>query len=274
MEATAATTTTTTEKGLGAVKHVLLVLSGKGGVGKSTVSAQLARSFARDGRRVGLLDVDLCGPSIPKILGLEGRPMRTASAGWVPVHAGGFPVASIGFLTDDGDAPVIWRGPKKNAVIRSLLEDVLWGALDVLVVDTPPGTSDEHISTVELLLRGEQRRSACAVLVTTPQHVAVLDVRKELSFCRRVGLPVLGVLENMSGFACAHCGAVTNVFSSEGGRILAEQAGVPFLGKLPIDPALCAAEERGEDPFAAQPLSPALQPLAAFTASFFSSSKP
>ena len=279
---TTTTTTTTAEKGLASVKHVVLVLSGKGGVGKSTVAVQLARAFQRAGQRVGVLDVDLCGPSVPVILGLRGRSMLTTSDGWLPVYAcaGGagaapaFPVASIGFLSGEQDAPVIWRGPKKNAVVRSLVHDVRWGALDVLVVDTPPGTSDEHLSVVEHLLAGADgvagsgRMPDGAVLVTTPQNVAVLDVTKELTFCRKMHIPVLGVVENMSGYVCPHCAACTNIFSSQGGRLLAEHSGVPFLGAIPIDPALCAAEETGVDPFTLPSAATTLAPLTRFVASF------
>lgn len=275
-------------KGLASVKHVVLVLSGKGGVGKSTVAVQLARAFQHAGQRVGMLDVDLCGPSVPVILGLRGKSMLTTSSGWLPVFANtpkpgeagtpSFPVVSIGFLTSDQDAPVIWRGPKKNSVVRSLVHDVCWGNLDVLVVDTPPGTSDEHLSVIEHMLHGPDgsgsggRTPDGAVLVTTPQHVAVLDVQKELTFCRKMGIPVLGVFENMSGYVCPHCSERTNIFSSEGGRLLAEHTGVPFLGAIPIDPSLCEAEEQGTDPFTLPSGPTTLAPLTAFVSSFLASS--
>ena len=276
------------------MKHVVLVLSGKGGVGKSTVAVQLARAFRRAGQRVGVLDVDLCGPSVPVILGLRGRSMLTTSDGWLPVYAAtdaagapALPVASIGFLSGEQDAPVVWRGPKKNAVVRSLVHDVRWGALDVLVVDTPPGTSDEHLAVVEHILSARAGSASAgsaegssaeasgpsadgAVLVTTPQNVAVLDVRKELTFCRKLRVPVLGVVENMSGYVCPHCAACTNVFSSQGGRLLAERSGVPFLGAIPIDPALCAAEETGVDPFTLPSAATTLAPLTDFVSSFLS----
>ena len=266
------------EPGLSRVKHVIMVLSGKGGVGKSTVAVQMARGFEAMGKRVGVLDIDLCGPSVPALLGLKGEAIRTTAAGqWVPVYAAppssSMPVVSIGFLAgDDLDTPVIWRGPKKTAVIRAFFADVVWGELDVLVIDTPPGTSDEHIASCEFLMaceRGKGRPDG-AVIVTTPQHVSVLDVRKELSFCQTVGLPVLGVFENMSGYVCPHCSTCTNIFSSEGGRTLAGQANVPFLGKLPIDPALCAAEELGRNPFLSSPIPLSLEPILAFCRSFFS----
>lgn len=275
--AAAAAPTIINEPGLKHVKHVILVLSGKGGVGKSTVAVQLARCFNKAGARVGLLDIDLCGPSVPKIMGLEGTSVKTTSAGWLPVFAeaaaGRFPVVSIGLLTDEQDAPVIWRGPKKNSIIRALVEDVCWGELDVLVIDTPPGTSDEHISAVEYLMSGDgKERVSGAVMVTTPQNISVIDVKKEISFCRKTEIPILGIVENMSGYVCPHCSTCTNVFSSEGGRILAEQSEVPFIGKLPIDPFVCECEERGLDPFVEAPKlgieMKTLKPLEDFVASF------
>ena len=288
MTTTTGTTETGAEKGLASVKHVVLVLSGKGGVGKSTVAVQLARAFQRAGQRVGVLDVDLCGPSVPVILGLRGRSMLTTSDGWLPVYAcegagaaPAFPVVSIGFLSGEQDAPVIWRGPKKNAVVRSLVHDVRWGALDVLVVDTPPGTSDEHLSVIEHILSGPDggagaggRMPDGAILVTTPQNVAVLDVKKELTFCRKMHIPVLGVVENMSGYVCPHCAECTNIFSSQGGRLLAEHSGVPFLGAIPIDPALCAAEETGVDPFTLPTATTTLAPLTHFVESFLAAEHP
>ena len=277
MSESTTTTTIINEPGLKHVKHVILVLSGKGGVVKSTVAVQLARCFNKAGARVGLLDIDLCGPSVPKIMGIEGTSVKTTSAGWLPVFAeaaaGRFPVVSIGLLTDEQDAPVIWRGPKKNSIIRALVEDVCWGELDVLVIDTPPGTSDEHISAVEYLMSGDGKgRVSGAVMVTTPQNISVIDVKKEISFCRKTEIPILGIVENMSGYVCPHCSTCTNVFSSEGGRILAEQSEVPFIGKLPIDPFVCECEERGLDPFVEAPKlgieMKTLKPLEDFVASF------
>jgi len=195
-------------------------------------------------------------------------------------------IMAMGFVSDadfakflrysvtDEDAPVIWRGPKKNAVVRSLVHDVCWGDLDVLVVDTPPGTSDEHLSVIEHLLNGPNgdkeggRMPDGAILVTTPQNVAVLDVKKELTFCRKMKIPILGVVENMSGYVCPHCSECTNIFSSEGGKILAEQNSVPFLGAIPIDPNLCAAEETGVDPFTLPTAQTTLAPLIRFAESF------
>jgi len=228
------------------IKQTILVLSGKGGVGKSTIATQLALSLVGLGSRVGLLDVDLCGPSIPKLVGLQGKDVKKCSEGWVPVYSDEskrFSVMSIGFLLPDENASVAWRGPKKTSMIRNFFEDVCWGSLDFLVIDTPPGTSDEHISVVEILM--ERHSNAGAVIVTTPQSVSISDVRKEISFCRKIKLPILGLIENMSGFVCPHCSECTNVFSSDGGRLLADEFQIRFVGKIPLDPVLTSCCERG-----------------------------
>lgn len=229
------------------VKHVILVLSGKGGVGKSSVSTQLALSLLSKGKKVGLLDIDLCGPSIPTMLGLRDKQIHQSSDGWVPVYADEkkqLAVISIGFLLSNSDDAVIWRGPKKTAMIKQFITDVVWGELDYLIIDTPPGTSDEHISIVEAL-KGYNPDGA--ILVTTPQGVALADVRKELNFCRKVQLPLLGVVENMSGFACPHCAECYNIFSKGGGEALANEFSVPFLGRVPIDPQLTLSVEQGKN---------------------------
>jgi len=223
------------------VRHKFLVLSGKGGVGKSTVAVNLATALAAAGRRVGLLDVDLHGPSVPSLLGLDYTP--------VPGRAGGIAPApvrenlwamSIQFFLPEDDNAVIWRGPRKYSAIREMLGSVDWGLLDCLVVDAPPGTGDEALALVELL-----GSHAGAVIVSTPQRVAVNDVRKALRFCEALHLPVLGVIENMSGFVCPHCGETTDVFLRGGGEAMAGDAGVPFLGRIPMDPAVVQAGERG-----------------------------
>lgn len=192
------------------VKNKILVLSGKGGVGKSTFAAQLAFALAAQGKEVGLLDIDICGPSAPKLTGLEGEEVHQSGSGWSPVYVeDNLAVMSIGFMLPNPDDAVIWRGPRKNALIKQFLKDVVWGDLDYLVVDAPPGTSDEHISIAQFLKAaaaepgaGSARNIAggmdAAVIVTTPQEVSIIDVRKEVSFCRKVGLHVLGVVENMS----------------------------------------------------------------------------
>ncbi|KAM4655950.1 cytosolic Fe-S cluster assembly factor NUBP2 isoform 1-T1 [Amazona ochrocephala] len=193
---------------LSGVRHILLVLSGKGGVGKSTISTQLALALRHSGRRVGIMDVDLCGPSIPRMFRVQDSDVHQCDSGWVPVYVDqdkSISLMSIGFLLEKPDDAVVWRGPKKNALIKQFVADVAWGDLDFLIVDTPPGTSDEHISTVEAL---RPHKLLGAVLVTTPQAVSVGDVRRELTFCKKTGLRVLGIVENMSGFVCPHCSAV------------------------------------------------------------------
>ena len=226
------------EVGLSGVRHILLILSGKGGVGKSTVASQLARCLVDAGKRVGVLDLDLCGPSIPHLFGVEGREVLQISGGWLPVYTDStraLGVMSIGFLLSNADDSVVWRGPKKKSMITQFVSNVVWGSLDYLIIDTPPGTSDEHIAVVESL---QSFHPDGAVVVTTPQGVSASDVRKEISFCKKTKLPIVGLIENMSGFVCPHCKECTNIFSTGGGESLAQLTGVPFLGRIPIDPTL------------------------------------
>ncbi|XP_052614618.1 cytosolic Fe-S cluster assembly factor NUBP2 isoform X2 [Peromyscus californicus insignis] len=190
---------------LAGVRNIILVLSGKGGVGKSTISTELALALRHQGKKVGILDVDLCGPSIPHMLRAQGKAVHQCDSGWVPVFVDqeqSISLMSVGFLLENPDEAVVWRGPKKHALIKQFVSDVAWGELDYLVVDTPPGTSDEHMATVEAL---RPYRPLGALVVTTPQAVSVGDVRRELTFCKKTGLQVIGVIENMSGFACPHC---------------------------------------------------------------------
>ena len=223
------------------IRHKVLVLSGKGGVGKSTVAVNLAVALADAGRRVGLLDVDLHGPSVPGLLGLDYTPRQGHAGGIAPAKVGeNLWAMSIQFFLPERDDAVIWRGPRKYSAIREMLAGVDWGHLDCLVVDAPPGTGDEALALVELL-----GADTGAVVVSTPQRVAVTDVRKALSFCKTLRLPVLGVIENMSGFVCPHCGETTNVFLSGGAETMASEMGVPFLGRIPMDPAVVEAGERG-----------------------------
>jgi len=232
------------------IKHIIIVCSGKGGVGKSSVSAQLALSLhaSSPSARVGILDVDLTGPSIPRMLGMDGHGVHQSSDGWVPVYADGsgarLACMSVGFLLKKKDDSVVWRGPKKNAMIRQFLSDVRWGELDYLVIDTPPGTSDEHLSLLEHMAPIHDRLSA--VIVTTPQAVALMDAMKCLSFTRTVSLPVLGIIENMSGYVCPCCGEVSNVFSTGGGEEMAKREEVPFLGTLPVDTELVTLLDAAE----------------------------
>ncbi len=219
-----------------------IVLSGKGGVGKSTVATNLAVALARAGRTVGLLDVDLHGPSVPTLLGLTGRRLETGPAGGLmPITAAeNLAVVSMGLLLAGQADPVIWRGPMKYNVIRQFLTDVEWGALDDLVIDAPPGTGDEPLSVAQMV-----GANALAVLVTTPQQVAVADVRRSVSFCRALDLPVAGIIENMSGLICPHCGETIELFATGGGERLAAEMDVPFLGRIPLDARIAAAGDAG-----------------------------
>jgi ATP-binding protein involved in chromosome partitioning len=224
------------------VRHKILILSGKGGVGKSTVAANLALSLALGGRQVGLLDIDIHGPSIPRLLNLEGMPVQTSGEALLPVLAGDrLKVMSIGFLLRERDDAVIWRGPLKMGAIRQFLKDVEWGPLDFLIVDSPPGTGDEPLSIVQLLEKADG-----AVIVTTPQELALNDVRKCINFCRQLSLPVMGVIENMSGLVCPNCGTVVNIFKAGGGERMAREMNVPFLGSIPIDPDIVEASDSGK----------------------------
>jgi Mrp family chromosome partitioning ATPase len=228
--------------GFDKVKAVVVVLSGKGGVGKSTVSANLAAGLAMEGKRTGLLDVDVHGPSIPRLLKLTGSRPDMAEDRLVPVDwHWNLGVMSIGFLLPGKDDAVIWRGPAKAGVIQQLAEQVGWGERDVLVVDCPPGTGDEPLSVLQIF--GEK---AMAVIVTSPQDVAVDDVRRSITFCRQLSTPIVGIVENLSGFACPSCGAVHEIFSSGGGERLAQEAGVPFLGRIPIDPEVARSGDDGD----------------------------
>ncbi len=226
---------------LGAIRHTVIVLSGKGGVGKSTVAVLLASAARRAGLRVGLLDVDIHGPSLPTMLGVETVPVVMAGDALVPVEVDGVKVMSMGFLLGNRDEAVVWRGPMKMKAIAQFLADVEWGELDLLVVDAPPGTGDEPLSVCQLVEHPDG-----AVVVTTPQEVAITAVRKSVTFCRRLGLPVLGVVENMSGFVCPGCGLVTDVFGAGAGERMAASMGVPFLGRVPIHPQITSACDAGK----------------------------
>ncbi|KAI1207872.1 P-loop containing nucleoside triphosphate hydrolase protein [Annulohypoxylon truncatum] len=249
---------------LSKIQHVILVLSGKGGVGKSSVTTQLALTLSLAGHSVGVLDVDLTGPSIPRMFGIEDAKITQEAGGWAPVivhpdidspqgKIGRLGVISLGFLLASRGDAVVWRGPKKTAMIRQFLSDVHWEALDYLIIDTPPGTSDEHLTLIETLSQMDSspvrpKQLAGAIVVTTPQAVATADVRKELNFCAKTGLNVLGVVENMNGFVCPNCSECTDIFGSDGGFLMAKEFGVPFLGSVPIDPQFGILIEAGERP--------------------------
>lgn len=222
------------------IKHKVFVLSGKGGVGKSTVAVNMAVSLAESGKKVGLLDIDIHGPSIPTMLGLYQMPLIQNESSVEPVYMDSLKVMSIGFLSQKEDDALIWRGPMKMGVIKQFLGDVEWGELDYLIVDCPPGTGDEPLSICQLIQNPDG-----AVVITTPQRVAAVDVRKSLTFCRKLDIPVLGILENMSGFCCPGCGAISEIFRSGSGQKMAADFEIPFLGALPIDPAIVAACDGG-----------------------------
>jgi len=230
------------QENLYCVGKKVVVLSGKGGVGKSSVATNLAVSLSLQGFKTGLLDVDLHGPSVPTLLGMEGQLTTSGSKHIVPVYYNkNLKVMSVGLLLKDQSEAVIWRGPAKHGFIKQLLTAVEWGELDYLVVDCPPGTGDEPLSVIQLL-----EGHAGAIIVTTPQDVALNDVRKSVTFCRQVKLPIIGVVENMSGFVCPHCDEEINIFKSNGGLLLANEMAVPFLGKIPLDPEMVVAGDDGE----------------------------
>ena len=224
------------------IAHKIIVLSGKGGVGKSSVAVNLAVWLSMHGKRTGLLDVDIHGPSVPKLLGLAGKVAVGTADKILPLHYGAnLKVMSIGFLLADQKQAVIWRGPMKHNVIRQFVSDVEWGDLDYLIVDCPPGTGDEPLSAVQTLENADG-----AVVVTTPQEVAVADVRRCIEFCNQVKLKVLGVIENMSGFVCPHCGGKTDIFCNNGGKRVAEEFRVAFLGSIPIDAEVARLADEGK----------------------------
>jgi ATP-binding protein involved in chromosome partitioning len=224
------------------VKHVVLVLSGKGGVGKSTVAANLAMALSNHGYATGLVDLDIHGPNIPKMLGIEEKRLASYDGKKIePVRiTGTLGVVSMAFLLPEKSTPVIWRGPMKMTAIRQFLEDVNWGDLDYLVVDLPPGTGDEALTIAQLAPNIEG-----AVIVTTPQEVAVLDSSKAVRFVQKIGLDVLGIVENMSGMVCPHCGESIDLFGTGGGKLAAQELGVPYLGHIPLDPEMRKAGDEG-----------------------------
>jgi ATP-binding protein involved in chromosome partitioning len=226
---------------LSKIRHKIVVLSGKSGVGKSTIAVNMATSLMMSGYRVGLLDVDTHGPGVPTMLGLGDISFRYDEEEIFPVDLGGIKVMSIGFFLSRKNNALIWRGPWKTKGIRQLLRDTSWGELDFLVVDVPPGTGDEPRSICQMIDKMDG-----AVVVTTPQLVATEEIRKSISFCRELKIPVLGVVENMNGFFCPHYGEVTPIFESEGGKEIAKDMEVPFLGSIPIDPRIGEASDSAQ----------------------------
>lgn len=225
------------------VKHKIAVISGKGGVGKSVVTVNLAMAFALNGRhgRVGVLDADIHGPCVPKMLGMKGRNLQAGPPGIFPaVGPLGMKVVSMDFLLAEQETPVIWRGPLKYQAIRQFLSDIVWGELDYLFIDLPPGTGDESLSVLQLLPEMDG-----VIIVTIPSEVSQDVVKKAVSFARQLETPVIGIIENMSGFICPKCGAEIDIFRTGGGQNIAEDMTVPFLGRIPIDPEICEDSDKG-----------------------------
>ena len=253
---------------MGQIKHKIMVLSGKGGVGKSTVAVNIAVALAMNGKKVGILDTDFHGPSIPTLLNLDKARPSSDGKSILPVDfVEGIKVMSMGFLLPNQDDAVIWRGPMKMNVIKQLLSEVNWGTLDYLVIDFPPGTGDEPLSVAQLIPNSDG-----AIIVTTPQDLSLNDVRKCINFCRQVNVPVLGVLENMSGLVCPNCGTVIDIFKKGGGKTMAKQMNVAFLGSIPIEPLIVDASDSGK-PFvyhyskteAAKAFGKAIEPILSIT---------
>ena len=225
---------------MGKIKHKIAIISGKGGVGKSTVTVNLATSFAMQGKRVGVLDADIHGPSVPRLLGLEGQQAKTSTKGVFPVDAPlGMKVMSIDFFLPE-QAPTIWRGPLKMRAIRQFLSDVDWGDLDFLFIDLPPGTGDEPLSIAQLLPDIDG-----VVIVTMPSELSSSIVKKAITFAQRLNMPIIGVVENMSGFICPHCRERIEIFKSGGGKKMAQEMSVAFLGSIPIDPEVGVDSDKG-----------------------------
>lgn len=223
------------------IGHIIIVMSGKGGVGKSTISSNIAASLSVRGYDVGIMDVDITGPNIPKMFGVESEQMRVENDTLIPVTVPpSIKIMSMAFLIPNKDAPVMWRGPIKMGAIKQFIEDVNWGQLDYLVIDMPPGTGDEALSIVQLIPKADG-----IIIVTTPQDVALLDSRKSLIFGIEAHIPIIGIIENMSGFICPHCGGVTTIFKSGGGETTAKEMNVQFLGRIPIEPEIVDSSDCG-----------------------------
>ena len=245
---------------LGKIRHKILVMSGKGGVGKSTVSTNLALGLAKKGYKVGLMDVDIHGPDICRMLNLNEKlqESQTAGGGLVPPMKFGenLKVISLEYMMEDRDDPIIWRGPLKVQAIRQFVADIDWGNLDYLIIDAPPGTGDEPLTVAQNI------KDAHALVVTTPQDVALADVRKSLNFCKHVKMEVLGMVENMSGFICPHCHETVEIFKTGGGEKTAGEFGVNFLGSVPIDPKVVVGGDDGNPYLSSDDDSPAVKAFA------------
>ncbi len=243
------------------IKHKIAIISGKGGVGKSTVTVNLAASFALHGHedKVGVLDADIHGPCVPKMLGLKGQKLIGGPGGMLFPVTGqqGIKVVSMDFLLPNDEAPVIWRGPLKMRIIQQFLSDIVWGDLDFLFIDLPPGTGDEPLSVMQLIPDIDG-----VIIVTMPSEVSQAVVKKAITFSKQLGVPVIGIIENMSGFVCPECGATLDIFKTGGGKTIAEDLSVPYLGKIPIDPAVCVGSDSGTPFVAENTSSPAVKAFA------------
>jgi Mrp family chromosome partitioning ATPase len=228
------------KQSLGKIKNKIIVMSGKGGVGKTSTSVNLAIALANSGHKVGLMDVDLHGPDVPRMLGIEGMPQLTAENKVSPLrYSDNLSAISIESFIPSKDDAIIWRGPLKFSAIRQFIGDVEWGDLDFLVIDSPPGTGDEPLTVAQMI------SDAMAIIVTTPQEVALADVRKSINFCKAVKMEIFGLIENMSGFHCPHCGELIELFGSGGGERTAKEMGIRFLGRIPFDPEVVACGDSG-----------------------------
>lgn len=226
---------------LSKIKYKIAILSGKGGTGKTTVTVNIAQTLANKGFSVGVLDADITGPNIPLMFGAEFEQLSTEDNKIVPIEAHGVKIISMEFLLEDKSKAIIWRGPMKIKGLKQLIADVKWGELDFLIIDLPPGSSDEPLSIVQTIkdLDG-------MIVVTTPQEVSLLDITKSINFAEVTNTPVIGIVENMSGFVCPHCGETTNIFKKDGGKNIAEQLSIEFLGAVPLIPAICVAGDVGK----------------------------
>ena len=228
------------------VKNIILILSGKGGVGKSTIASQIALGLSKkEDLQIGLLDVDICGPSIPRMMGLENEEIKESPQGMLPIYKEqNLAIMSIAYLIKDKKTPVIWRGPRKNGMIKEFFCNTNWDKLDYLIIDTPPGTSDEHLTLVQYLKTSNLKG---AIIVTTPQEISLLDVRKEVNFCQKTNVKVLGVVENMAGFICPHCNKKTDIFEANtgGGEGLCKEFNLNLFGRLALEPKILQSSEKG-----------------------------
>jgi Mrp family chromosome partitioning ATPase len=246
-------------RSLGKIKNKILVMSGKGGVGKSTVSVNLALALAKKGHKVGLMDVDLHGPDVVRMLDLKGvvQPPEKADDLIAPLYYNdNLKVVSLEYMMQDRDEAIIWRGPLKIQAIRQFVSDMDWGELDYLIIDAPPGTGDEPLSVAQTI------PNVKAVVVTTPQKVALADVRKSINFCRTVKVDIVGVVENMAGFVCPHCNEKVDIFKTGGGEDIAREFDLPFLGRIPMDPRVVTAGDDGKPYLSSDEESPATQAFA------------